>query len=513
MRRQNYKMPRATTLLLALLLTSCSIGPDYKRPIFDMPDLWPWNDTAPAMSANEVRGTADWWTSFDDPVLTGLVEEGLKYNSDLLLAASRVSEARAILRLQDAQLFPELDVQGGATRTSNSRAASLGGISGFSPSSKPFNDYSVAAVLNYEIDLWGRLRRASESARAQLLSVRANRDAVRLAVSSDIATSYFNLRALDAQIGVTKETINSRQEAFNYQKKQYDLGQIDQLTFRQTEAELAAAQAQLPLLEQNQYEQQNALAILLGRSPREIVEMGIARGQSLYKLPAPPVMPKETPAVILTRRPDVQAAEQNLISANADIGVARANYFPTVSISSLLGLQSRETGNVFSSAARNWQIGAAAAAPLVDFGRTSANVEATEARRDQAMINYEQTARVAIGDVLNAMNAQKTNDERIESQRKQVTARNDTLRVANVRYDEGYSSYLEVLDAQRFLYQAQLEDINAKLDRLVASVNLYKALGGGWPAAGTVGQPETMHKTGEAQLKNSQIAKEKGKRK
>ena len=488
-------MRKLTPLIAALLLSACAVGPNYEKPQFAMPDLWPWND--PQKAADRASGeamdtvTRDWWNQFNDPALSAMVTEGLANNADLLIAASRVSQARAALGLSEANLYPEISVQGNATRTSNSDEARFGG---FTANSKPFNDFGISAVLDYELDLWGRLRRARESDRAQLLSVQANRDAVDLAVASDIATGYFNLRSLDAQIKVTKETIESRSESLRYQKTQYNVGSVNGLTFRQAEAELAAAEGQLPMLEQARLEQNNALSILLGRSPKEITEGTIAAGKTVDELPTTPIIPVELPSTLLERRPEVVSAEQALVAANADIGEAKADYFPRVSLSGLIGLGAADGDRVLRSSARKWNAGANIAGPLVDFGRRKSIVRGAEARKEEALLTYEQSVRLAFRDVLNALSAENTSALRETAQQKQITSRSEALKLAEVRYKSGYSNYLEVLDAQRFLYQAQLERIIARRDRLTAAVNVYKSLGGGWSQNGSAPKAAVIEK-------------------
>lgn len=466
---------QSSALLALLLLTACKVGPDYEAFSFTMPESWLADDVA---TRAEVPLPTDWWQLFNDPALTALVEEGLKHNSDIALAAARVSEARATLRLNDANLYPSLGAQGGATRTSRSGESTFGGLG--TSSSKPYNDFNLSAVLSYEVDLWGKLRRASEGARATLLAEKANRDAVRLAVVSDIATGYFALLALEQQVAITNDTIATRKSAFDYQNKQYDAGEVDVLTFRRAEAELAAAEATLPVLEQARTEQQHAMAILLGRSPKDIIEETVKTGTAIAALPIPPTLPTSAPSTLLERRPDVSAAEHDLIASNAAIGVAKADYFPTLSLSALIGLASTDVDRLLRSSARTWNGGATTAMPLFDFGRTSANVDIATARKEQAFITYQQTVRGAFGEVADALSRIRTSDQRSKAQTRQVDAYNETVRVAKLRYDAGYATQLDRLDAERQLFQAQLDQVSAKQQQLSATVTLYKALGGGW---------------------------------
>ncbi|MDB5478665.1 MAG: transporter [Alphaproteobacteria bacterium] len=472
-------MHKASVLVSALLLSACAVGPNYQKPFFSLPDHWPWQqDVAKHPDVKRTDTVSrDWWQDFKDPALNAVIDEGRKNNADLVIAAARVAQARALLSTRQSDLYPSLDVQGGATRTSRSQEAT---ISGFPASSKPFNDINLAAVLNYELDLWGRLRRANESGRAALLAEESNREAVRLAVTSDIAQGYFNLRALDAQIDVTDDTIKTRREALKFQETQYRLGGANGLAYRQAEAELAAAEAQMPQLEQARAEQESALAVLLGRSPKDIIEGKVKTGKSIDALPASPLLPTNLPSTLLERRPDIAAAELDLVSANADIGVARADYFPRVSLTALLGLASSDADRLLRSSARNWQAGATFSGPLLNAGRTRAGIAAAEGRRDEALANYQQTVRNAFKQVMDSLSAEKTSAAREKAQTAQMNARNETVRLSQLRYKSGYSDYLEVLDAQRSLFSARLERINARRDRLTSAVNLYKALGGGW---------------------------------
>lgn len=469
---------RKLSLTAALLLTACAVGPDYEGVSFDMPESWAETQSASATTdaaAETVPVQKEWWKLFGDPTLDTLVEEGFAHNSDLAVAAARVAEARGILRLTDADLYPTLSAQAGATRVGPSEESYSGSIR-----NKPYNDFNVSAVLSYELDLWGKLRRASESAKAQLLAEEANRDAVQLALASDIATGYFNLLGLDQQVDVTRKTVASRQSAFNYQRKQYDVGAVDILTYQRAEAELAAAQATLPALEQAKTEQANALSVLLGRSPQQIIEGTVERKAELNALPIPPLMPADAPSTLLERRPDISAAEQQLIASNALVGVAKADYYPSISLSALIGLASLDVDNLFKGSARAWNTGAAATMPVLDFGRVGGNVDAAEARKQQAWLNYQQTVRAAFADVGNALSRVKTTEAEAFAQLRQVKANQESLRIASLRYDAGYATHLDQLDAQRQLFASQLAQIDARQRRLSATVTLYKALGGGW---------------------------------
>ncbi len=487
---------RKLPLLLALpLLASCAVGPDYQKPDTALPSFWKFFNPTPQARPMNAEEQA-WWNSYKDPVLSQLVDEALKANADVTLAAARLTQARAGADYAQANRLPTLSAQGTATRVGNSEESFAGRISPFA--SKPYNNFALAAVLDYEVDLWGRFARASESARAQLLSSEANQQAVRLAVQAEVANSYFNLRALDEQLKVAENTVKTRQDAFTFKNAQYQGGNINALVFQQAQAELAAAQAVVPQIRQLRNEQESSIGVLLGRSPKEIVEANLSRDLSISDLPLPPVLPPELPSELMEQRPDIRAAEQALVSANADIGVAKADYFPRLSLSGLLGLNSTDADRLLRGSARNWQIGGGLTGPLFDFGRVGANVEAAKGRKDEALVAYQQTVRVAFKEAIDAMSAQANTAERVDALTVQAKAGEEALRVASLRYDAGYSDNLEVLDAQRTLFQAQLDRISAQRDRLTASVNLFKALGGGWRTVPEATQPAATTPPAEA---------------
>ncbi len=450
------------TVLLAttaLLLAGCTALSDTKMPGFDFPGAWDQGARAAeaADEAAERQRLADWWVQYNDTTLSALLDEGLQNSGDLALAASRVAQARARYGYAGANQLPSLSVEGGINRTRLTDAAAGG-------ASNPSNSFSLSAVLNYEVDLWGRLANSTASARSNLLAADYNREAVRIALMSDIAQAYFNLRALDENIAITKNKA----------------GASDGLTLRQAESELASARSQLPQITQARNEQESALAVLLGRSPQAIIDGTVSRGSAIKKLPVPPFAPASLPSSLLLKRPDIQAAEQQLKATNYDIGTARAAYFPTLSLGALLGTTAGDIGDMFRSSTHTWQLGGSLVGPLIDMGRTSANVELAQGLRDEAAENYKGAVRAAFKDVRDNLSAQTNNRERERAEDARVKALAETLRLARLRYKAGYSNHLEVLDAERGLYTAQLELVAAKLARLNSSVNLYKAFGGGW---------------------------------
>lgn len=462
--------------MLGLWLGGCSLAPELSKPETAVPQNW----SSSALAQGEEIPT-DWWHRFDDPALVGLVEEALRANTDLQQAAARVAEARALLTGRQAERYPLLEIEGNAARQSPSEEAVTSAASG----AETFNDLQVSGVLSYELDLWGRLANASKAARARLLGSAANRETVRLAVIGEVANGYFNLRALDRQIGITEHTIASRRETVALQRAQFQAGAIDELTLRQAESELAAAEAELPALRRQRSLQRNALAVLLGRSPQEIAERPITVADPIDAIAAPTGVPAGRPADLIVRRPDIAAAEQELAATNAEIGVARAAFLPTISFAGLLGLQSESGGDLFQGSASTWQLGGSLLGPLIDFGRTESLVAQAEARRRQALITYRATVQTAFREVLDALAGLHRSEQRLEAQARQVAALRRTADLARQRYEGGVSGYLEVLDAERSLFATELALVETRRDRLQSAVNLYRALGGGWDGAMT----------------------------
>ena len=320
------------TGVFALWLAGCSLAPDYLKPQSAVPESWP-----AARSAASEEIPTDWWRAFDDPALVALVDEALGANANLQLAAARVAEARALLTGRQAERYPLLEVEGAAVRQGPSEEAATSAAG----RGKPFTDLRVSSLLSYELDLWGRLANASEAARARLLASAANREAVRLAVVGEVANGYFNLRALDRQIEIAERTVASRRDAVTLQRNRFEGGDVGELTLRQAELELAAAEAELPALRQQRALQRNALAVLLGRSPREIVERAIAVARPIDAIDAPASIPAGRPADLIVRRPDIAAAEQEVVATNAEIGVARAAFLPTFRLSACSDCKAR----------------------------------------------------------------------------------------------------------------------------------------------------------------------------
>ncbi|MCS3804069.1 multidrug efflux system outer membrane protein [Chromobacterium alkanivorans] len=453
--------------LTALALTACAVGPDYSRPKLELPASAQAQSPAIAM---------DWWKQFHDPVLDQLIAEALQHNQDLAVAAARVDEAAAQAGIARAQLLPALNANAGYQRGRTSTATTT-------PGAPLVSDVRNAKLTaSWELDLWGKLRRGNEAARADFAASRFARDSSTLAIAAQTAQTYFQLRAYDAQLDIAKRTLQSREESLKLQTKRFKGGLISELDQQQAEAEAASARAKVPQIASALEQTESALGVLLGHSPKQLVAGGIQRGQSLDALSAPPEVPAGLSSSLLERRPDIAASEQQLIAANARIGVARAAYFPSISLSGALGSQSLSLDTLFTGPTRTWSFVGNLAAPVFNFGQTGYAVDAASARQKQALAQYQKTVQSAFKDALDALSGYGAAREIQAAQTTQFQALNKSLRLANLRYDNGYASYLDVLDAQRNSFQAELGLVSAKLDQLNAVVGLYKALGGGWEA-------------------------------
>nr|WP_199067050.1 efflux transporter outer membrane subunit [Chromobacterium sp. ASV5] len=454
--------------VLAVALTACAVGPDYSRPKVELPGA------SAAAATPDI--SQDWWKQFGDPALDQLIAEALQNNQNLAATAARVEQAAAQAGIARAALLPSLGAGAGFQRGRASTETATPGA----PLVSDVRNANLTAA--WELDLWGKLRRGNEAARAEFEASRFARDATELALTAQVAQTYFQLRALDAQLDIAKRTLQSREESLRLQTKRFTGGMISELDQRQAEAEAASARAAVPQIARSLEQTESALGVLLGHSPRQLVENKLLRGKDINSLATPPDVPADLPSSLLERRPDIAASEQQLIAANARIGVAKAAYFPSINLTGSLGSQSLSLDSLFTGPTRTWGFAANLAAPIFNFGATGYGVDAASAGQKQALAQYQQTIQNAFKDALDALSANAAARDILQAQTTQLAALNRTLRLAGLRYDNGYSSYLDVLDAQRNSFQSELNLVNAKLDRLNTTVSVYKALGGGWHA-------------------------------
>jgi multidrug efflux system outer membrane protein len=475
-------MRKLAVFIIALTtVTGCTVGPDYVKPDVDIPDDWRYG-------IEDASGTVNvrWWEQFDDPVLDALINEALVNNKDVRIAAARVEEFAARVDITRSGFYPQVGYDGAAGRNRSPLETAAGG-------SRINDSYLAALNVGWELDVWGRIRRATEAARAQLLAEEEVRRTVILTLVSSVAGSYINLRNLDRQLEIAIRTLQSRGESVDLFQTKYEGGVVSALEVAQVRSEYEQAAVRIPSLERQIALQENALSILLGHNPG-----AIPRGKSIDELMLPQV-PEGLPSELLARRPDIQRAEQDLIAANAQIGVARSQYFPTISLSGLFGYASSELSDLLQGSSEIWGIGADALGPIFTGGRISSQVRATEAVQRQALVGYAQTVQAAFREVDDALISNVKRREELLAQGQQVAALQDYARYAQIRYDEGQVSYIEVLDSQRRLFDAELLYTQSENEVHAAMISIYKAMGGGWVEQAETVANETDYAPDEAQ--------------
>lgn len=452
----------AAVLLCALLAGGCALGPDYTRPAQDMPAQWRPN----LADRGDLR--ADWWTLYGDQTLNALVEEALSHNHDLAIAMARIDEARAYLGIARSAQLPSVSGEAGTGRGDPYGPAGVD------------NTHYLSGAAFFEIDLWGKYSRATEAARAELLATEAAYRTVRLAVIAGTARAYFALLSNDRQLKTARDTLKTRTRAEKLYHNRFVEGLSGEFEYRQSEVETTTAKAQVQNLEMAQAKAENALAVLTGRSPARIVEDSFSRPLPLEKLSVPDLVPSGLPSSLLERRPDIIEAEHLLHAATADIGVAKAAFFPGISLTGQFGWVSTEFNNIASSAARQWSVGSGLLQPIFQGGRLKAQLEAANARQKEAYALYAKTVGNAFREVLDALTANRITRERLVTIQTQVGKLRRTVTLANLRYESGQTNFLEVLDAQRALFNSEMELAKAYQAQLNAVTDLCQALGGGW---------------------------------
>jgi len=464
----------AITITAAGLLSSCAVGPNYARPAVPVPGSFRAPEPLPAPQAASLADIK-WFEIFKDEQLQELMRTALTQNYDLRDAVARVEEARANLGIIRSNQFPQASASGSLEITRLSRDGNLPLPATFVPHQNRNWGQASLNLLSFELDLWGRLRRSTEAARANLLNSEENRKAVVTTLVSDVATNYFSLLQLDYELEISQHTLDTRRDSLRLVQDRQGGGVATLLDLRQAEQLVSSAAQTIPTLQQQIEQTENQISLLLGKNPG-----GVIRGRKFIEQEMPPEVPAGMPSSLLERRPDIRAAEQALIAANANIGVAKAAYFPQLSISGLIGGQSTQLASLFSGPHSSWSFIPQISQPIFTAGRLKSNVKLAEAERDSALIQYEKTIQTAFREVSDALIAhQRTRESRVE-QEKLVTALQDRTRLAYVRYRGGVDTQLNALDADRDLFQAELSLAQIRLSELLSVVQLYKALGGGW---------------------------------
>ena len=457
-------------LLPSILLGGCQMmGPDYFRPKQAMPASY--QEAQATESAEAISN--QWWTLYNDEVLNDLITKASKNNTDIKMAVARIEEADGFLREVGAALFPQVNVDSSASRYKVTELGAVPMFNGMSPTRSNFN---VRLGTTFELDFWGKLRRAQESARAQALASRYAKDTVDLSLKSLVAGDYLLLRSLEAQIEISKSNMQSREDSLALTKRRLEGGVSSALDVHQAEVSYSNLKAQLADLTRQRAIIEHQLAVLIGD-----LSLKIAVGD-IKSLPTPPVPPVGLPSVLLEARPDVRQAEQNLVAANARIGVAKAALFPTISLTAGFGGESKDLGDVLKSAARIWNGGLSLNLPVFDSGRLNSKVDQATAQQKQLLASYESAVQHAFEEVNDALVSVRQNTERENALKSSQDSASKALEIANNRYKSGYTGYLEVLDAQRVANDTSLAYVQSRQARLTSTVELFKALGGGWVA-------------------------------
>jgi outer membrane protein, multidrug efflux system len=462
------RFPKFLIAVLAFgLLSACKVGPNYQRPPVQTPTAYRDLSKNPQLQP-QAASYADlpWWQVFQDPKLQELIRTALKQNYDLQLATERINAARAQLAVTRSSLFPQVqgigDFSGGKEPTFQTR----------------YNFLTLAADATFQLDLFGRLRRATEASRAQLLATEAARQTVVLTLVSDVASDYFALLELDLQLQITHGTVSNQIDSVKLTTRRLQYGVATKLDVLQAQQVLDTANAAVPDLERLIAQQENAINILLGNYPQDVT-----RGLPLVEQTLPPEVPPGIPSSIIERRPDIREAEQSLIAANAEIGVAKADFFPQISLTGAAGGafgRSSAFSSLMSSQVGFWSYGAQVSQPIFTGGALRGNLKLAESQQKQALIAYRQTIQRAFGDVSDALiGYEKFREVRLRQQ-ESVADLQESVRLSILRYQGGTTTYLEVLDGQRSLYEAELTLAQARGNEYQSLVQVYRALGGGW---------------------------------
>ncbi len=458
---------------VSTLAAGCLVGPNYKRPSATPPDAF--RDATPtagagagAASATSI-GDAKWWDVFQDDQLQTLIRTGLVQNFDVRIAATRILQAEAQLGITRADQYPRVN----GSFTGLGQRARTAGVNDGNPVTG--GAAQVLGSASWALDFWGQYRRATEAAQAQLLATQWGQRAVVTTLVSQLANAYFDLRSLDMQLEISKRTLESRQESLRLTQVRERGGATSLVDVRQAEQLVYTATGEIATLEREITQQENFISVLLGNNPSPI-----ARGRALTDQPHPTDVPAGLPSSLLERRPDIQRAEQQLVAANANIGVAKAAYFPQITLTGSGGFASTSLGTLFSGPAAVWTATAALTQPIFTAGRTRSQVALAEARDQELLLTYQQTIKQAFREVSDALIGYRKDREFREQQELLFTSAQDARRLAQLRYEGGATSYLEVLDADTRLFAAELGVAQARAGELASLVEIYRALGGGW---------------------------------
>jgi outer membrane protein, multidrug efflux system len=475
----------ALGILVTGCLTGCALGPDYKRPPVSPPETFRFQAT-PGETAS--LADAPWWEAFGDPALKALIQEALAGNYNMRIAAARVQQARAQAAVAKSPFFPQLGYGASAVQSKG-----LSNILGLGGNDNVSTLYLGAISMSWEIDLWGKIRRSSEAANAQLLASEEGRRAVLLSLVSDVAQAYFELLELDARRAIARQSTDAYQDTFKLFQDRLEFGVASQLQTARAEGNLAQAAASIPEIESQIAAKENQISTLLGRNPGPV-----QRGRPLFDQAVVPTVPAGLPSALLERRPDLRRVEQELVAANAQIGVAKSLFFPQLTLTGFLGKASPELSALTAGTSTVWQAGGALMGPIFQGGKIYQNYKASVALAEEAKWRYEQSVIQAFQEVSTSLAALDKLAGAETEQARSVKALEKSVQISNDRYLYGLSSYFEILEAQQRLYPAQYTQAQIRLNRLLAYVQLYKSLGGGWNLKDPQEPPATAAATGSA---------------
>ena len=451
--------------LLLIIFASCSVGPDYVRPEMEMPDSTIYmQDYSVEDSLALALADTTWWELFGDTVLTYLIKTAVQENNDIKIAAARVDQFMGLYGVEESDYYPKFD------------AGASGRVGEFNVDGVKFRSerWTLDLAAFWEIDIWGKIRRANEAALADLLSAEEVRRGVILSITSLLANSYFDLLSLDAQLEIANRTVESRAKSLDLFQQRWEKGDISQLEISQLESEYWYAKSQIPFIEKSIVQLENAISVLLGKNPGPIL-----RGKMINDLVLPDI-PESMPSRLLERRPDVLQAEQELVAANARIGVVKSLYYPSLSLTGLVGFSNNDIAKLFEPSSFVWNAGGSLLAPLFRAGEISSQVESAEAVQRQAFFNYIKSVQTAFSDAQNSLIERKKTEEIYFSDGKRLDALSTYYNLSNLRYYEGATSYLEVLDAERSLFDSELGYVQSRATLLKSVVGIFSSLAGGW---------------------------------
>jgi len=452
---------------VAAALGGCAIGPDYQRPEVAQPAQYRLDAGALTVAAD-----SDWWNAFGDPVLNALVDAALRNNYDVRIAAARIDEFRGQLLVARSGLFPQVALNASASRQ---RSSTFNGTP-FASLDSPRNSYQLIGSASWELDLWGRIRRQGEAAEANLWNAEYTRRGVVLSLAAAVVQGYATLRGLDAQLEIAQETLVTRAHSLDIFRQRYEGGVISQVELTQAQNDYFVTEASIPPLRAAIAQTENALSVLIGREPGPV-----ERGAAITALTAP-AAGADLPAALLSRRPDVLQAEQTAVAANAQYGAALGLYLPSVSLSGLFGAVAASPAGLWDSGARVWGLTAGLTQPIFQGGAIRGQVMTAKAQREEGMLGYQSTVLAALADANSSLANSIETRNRLKSLHEQVKALTIYADQSNARYEGGFTSYLEVTDAQEKLFNAQLQEVQGEVDVLTGAAGLYKSLGGGWQA-------------------------------